>query len=39
MRVMVVAMVQSQHELESVSDHTPRVNPENSMQLIGIADA
>jgi len=38
MRVMVVVMMQSQHELPKVSDRLLRVNPENSMQLIGIAD-
>ncbi len=36
--VVVVAMVQSQHETVRVSDRTEAVNPENSMQLIGIAD-
>jgi hypothetical protein len=39
MRVMVVVMVQSQHELLKVSQSGHRVNSENSMQLIGIADA
>jgi hypothetical protein len=39
MRVMVVVMVQSQHELLKVSHSGHRVNSENSMQLIGIADA
>ncbi len=39
MRVMVVVMVQSQHELLKVSDDLLRVNSENSMQLIGIDDA
>jgi hypothetical protein len=38
MRVMVVVMVQSQHELHKLSDDPPRVNSENSMQLIEIRD-
>jgi len=38
MRVMVVVMVQSQHETMKVSDRSQRVNCENSMQAIGIAD-
>jgi hypothetical protein len=39
MRVMVVVMVQSQHEFTTVSDRALRVNSENSMRLIGIDDA
>jgi hypothetical protein len=38
MRVMVVVMVQSQHELFKVRHGGQRVNSENSMQRIGIAD-
>ena len=38
MRVMVVVMVQGQHERFKVSDHGLPVNSENSMLLIGFAD-
>jgi hypothetical protein len=37
--VVVVVMVQSQQELLKVSHGGQRVNSENSMQAIGIADA
>jgi len=38
MRVMVVVMVQSQHETFTISDRFWLVNCENSMRRIGIAD-
>ena len=38
-RVMVVVMVQGQHETFKVSDGGQPVNSENSMLLIGIADS
>jgi hypothetical protein len=39
MRVMVVVMVHSQHEVITVRDGEQRVNSEKSMRLIGIGDA
>jgi hypothetical protein len=39
MRVMVVVMVQSQHERSKLRDSGRRVNSENSMRRIGIADS